>query len=143
MSLGPRCCGARRSGSRWGALLALRAFWGRRLVVVLIYTGMGLPPVVVGLFVYLLLSRGGPLGGMGWLFTPQAMILAQSVISLPLIAGFTMSAIQGIDPALRLQLRALGANRLQVTRAPLWEARLGVTIAIIAGFGSIISEVGQ
>ena len=125
-----------------GALLALRPFWGRRLLIALVYTGMGLPPVVVGLVVYLLLSRSGPLGGLNWLFTPRAMILAQSVISLPLIAGFTMSAIQGLDPSLRLQLRSLGAGPLQVTRALLWEARLGVLIAIIAGFGSIISEVG-
>jgi tungstate transport system permease protein len=125
-----------------GALLALRPFWGRRLLIALVYTGMGLPPVVVGLVVYLLLSRSGPLGGLNWLFTPRAMILAQSVISLPLIAGFTMAAIQGLDPALRLQLRSLGASPLQVTQALLWEARLGVLIAIIAGFGSIISEVG-
>lgn len=125
-----------------GALLALRPFPGRRLAVALIYTGMGLPPVVVGLFVYLLLSRSGPLGGLEWLFTPPAMVLSQTIISTPLIAGFTMSAIQAVDPDLRVQLRALGASPLQVTRALLWEARAGVLVAIISGFGAIISEVG-
>lgn len=125
-----------------GALLALTRFPGRRLLIVLVYTGMGLPPVVVGLGVYLLLSRSGPLGSLQWLFTPRAMILAQTILSLPLIAGFTMSAIQGIDPALRTQLAALGASPLQLARALLWEARVGVLLAILAGFGSIISEVG-
>lgn len=125
-----------------GALLALRGFWGRRALIALVYTGMGLPPVVVGLGVYLLLSRSGPLGWLGWLFTPPAMIVAQTIISLPVVAGLTMSAIEGIDPALGLQLRALGATPAQVTRALLWEARVGVLVALIAGFGSIISEVG-
>src|SRR5437868_10925384 len=100
-----------------GAALALRPVSARRLIELVVYTGMGLPPVVVGLVVYLLLSRSGPLGGLNWLFTPRAMILAQSVISLPLIAGFTMAAFQSLDPALRLQLRSLGASPLQVTQA--------------------------
>jgi tungstate transport system permease protein len=125
-----------------GALLALRNFVGRRLLVALVYTGMGLPPVVVGLFVYLMLSRSGPLGELGWLFTPRAMIVAQTIISTPVIAGLTMAAIEGIEPALGLQLRALGASPLQVSLALLWEARVGVLVAIIAGFGAIISEVG-
>lgn len=125
-----------------GALLALRSFVGRRLLVALVYTGMGLPPVVVGLFVYLMLSRSGPLGELGWLFTPQAMIVAQTIISAPVIAGLTMAAIEGIEPALSQQLRALGASPLQVSLALLWEARVGVLVAIIAGFGAIISEVG-
>lgn len=125
-----------------GVLLALTRFPGRRLLIALVYTGMGLPPVVVGLVVYLLLSRSGPLGGLQWLFTPSAMILAQTILSMPLIAGFTMSAIQGVDPALRTQLVSLGASPLQVSTALLWEARVGVLVAIIAGFGSIISEVG-
>ncbi len=125
-----------------GALLALRSFPARRILVALVYTGMGLPPVVVGLFVYLALSRSGPLGELGWLFTPPAMIVAQTIISLPVVAGLTMASIQGVDPALRLQLRALGASPGQVTRALLWEARAGVLVALIAGFGAIISEVG-
>lgn len=125
-----------------GALLALRGFPGRRALIALVYTGMGLPPVVVGLGVYLLLSRSGPFGWLGWLFTPKAMIVAQTIISLPVVAGLTMSAIEGVDPALRLQLRALGASPAQVTRSLLWEARVGVLVALIAGFGAIISEVG-
>ncbi|HEX5689263.1 MAG TPA: ABC transporter permease [Roseiflexaceae bacterium] len=125
-----------------GALLALRRFVGRRLAIALMYTGMGFPPVVIGLFVYLLLSRSGPLGALGWLFTPRAMVLAQAIISFPLVAGFTMAAVLGVDPALRQQLRALGATTVQATRAILWEARTGVIVSVIAGFGSIISEVG-
>lgn len=130
------------AGVPLGALLALRRFRGRALAVALVYTGMGLPPVVVGLFVYLLLSRSGPLGSLGWLFTPAAMITAQTIISLPLVIGLTMTAIQGLDPALRTQLRALGATPAQITRALLWEARTGVMVGLVAGFGGIISEVG-
>lgn len=125
-----------------GALLGLRRFVGRGFVMALLYTGMGFPPVVVGLFVYLLLSRSGPLGSLGWLFTPRAMVLAQIIISFPLIAGFTMAAVLGVDPDLRRQVLALGATRWQATLTVLLEARLGVVVSIIAGFGSIISEVG-
>jgi tungstate transport system permease protein len=125
-----------------GALLGLRSFPGQRLITALVYTGMGLPPVVVGLLVYLLLSRAGPLGFLAWLFTPPAMVLAQTIISLPLIAGFTMAAVQAVDPMLRLQIQSLGATPTQATRTILWEARTGVIVAVVAGFGSIISEVG-
>jgi tungstate transport system permease protein len=125
-----------------GALLGLHTFAGRRLVVALVYTGMGFPPVVIGLLVYLLLSRAGPLGFLSWLFTPSAMVLAQTIISFPLVAGFTMAAVLGVDPALRVQVRSLGATPAQETRAMLWEARTGVIVSVIAGFGSIISEVG-
>jgi tungstate transport system permease protein len=125
-----------------GAWLGLGRFLGRRLAIAFVYTGMGFPPVVVGLFVYLLLSRSGPLGELGWLFTPTAMVLAQVIISLPLVAGFTMAAVMGVDPELRPQLISLGATPRQATWALLQEARLGVLVAIIAGFGSIISEVG-
>src|SRR3712207_1420755 len=97
-----------------GAWVGLRSFTGRRFVTTLIYTGMGLPPVVVGLVVYLLLSRSGPLGVLGWLVTPRAMILAQTLISLPLVTGLTMSAIEGVGTELRRQLRALGATPVQV-----------------------------
>ena len=114
----------------------------RGLVTVLLYTGMGLPPVVVGLAVYLLLSRSGPLGGLGWLFTPSAMVLAQIVIALPVVAGLTMTAVQSVEPGLRLQVRALGANGWQELAAVLRKARVGVMAAIVAAFGSIISEVG-
>jgi len=130
-----------------GAALGLSRFFGRRMVIALLYTGMGFPPVVVGLFVYLMLSRSGPLGQLNSplipsLFTPGAMIVAQTVISFPLVAGFTMAAVMGVDPQLRLQVRALGATNWQTTLAILTEARIGVIVSIIAGFGSIISEVG-
>ncbi len=130
-----------------GALLGLKPFPGRRLLMALLYTGMGLPPVVVGLFVYLLLSRSGPLGSLQTplvpsLFTPGAMVLAQTIISFPLVAGFTMAAVMGVDPLLRQQVRALGATRQQTVLAVLGEARVGVVVSVIAGFGSTISEVG-
>jgi tungstate transport system permease protein len=130
-----------------GAALGLSYFAGRRLVIALLYTGMGFPPVVIGLFVYLMLSRSGPLGGLNAsfipaLFTPGAMVVAQSIISFPLVAGFTMAAVMGVDPQLRQQVRALGATRWQTTLAVLMEARVGVIVSVIAGFGSIISEVG-
>ncbi|MEZ4661924.1 MAG: ABC transporter permease [Caldilineaceae bacterium] len=130
-----------------GAVMGLTRFWGRRLLVVLIYTGMGLPPVVVGLFVYLMLSRSGPLGALNWpwlpaLFTPAAMIVAQIIIATPLVAGFTMAAVMGVDPELRRQIEALGATPFQRTLTILMEARLGVIVSIVAGFGGIISEVG-
>lgn len=108
----------------------------------LIYTGMGLPPVVVGLCVYLLLSNQGPLGDLGWLFTPSAMVFAQTIIALPLVVGLTLTAVKSADPLLHLQVRSLGATRWQLAWAVLRESRLGMFAAIIAAFGSIISEVG-
>ena len=130
-----------------GALLGLTRFPGRSLVMSLLYTGMGFPPVVIGLVVYLLLSRSGPLGGLESdlvprLFTPPAMILAQTIIAFPLVSGFTMAAVMGVDPLLAVQMRSLGATRLQTAFTVLMEARVGVVVSIIAGFGSIISEVG-
>jgi tungstate transport system permease protein len=130
-----------------GVFLGLKRFIGRKVVVALLYTGMGFPPVVIGLFVYLLLSRNGLLGSLNWswlpsLFTPAAMILAQTVIAFPLVAGFTMVAVMSINPELRHQVMSLGASRRQAAWALLLEARLGVIVAIIAGFGGIISEVG-
>ncbi len=130
-----------------GAFLGLVRFPGKRLVQALIYTGMGLPPVVVGLAVYLLLSRRGILGPLNWpwvpqLFTTQAMVVAQVVIASPLVVGYTMSAVADVSHDLRLQLQSLGATRLQVVTAVLREARLGVIVALVGGMGSIISEVG-
>jgi len=125
-----------------GALMALKRFSGRKLVMALLYTGMGFPPVVVGLFVYLTLSRSGPAGDLGWLFTPKAIIAAQTIISFPLVAGFTMAAVMGVDANLRRQLLSLGATEWQATLAILTEAKVGVIVAAIAGFGASISEVG-
>jgi len=125
-----------------GALAGLARFPGKGLFTMLVYTGMGLPPVVVGLFVYVLLSRSGPLGSLAWLFTPSAMIAAQTVMALPLVVGLTMSAVAAVDPALRQQIFALGATRWQIRWSVLREARVGVTAALVAAFGGIISEVG-
>jgi tungstate transport system permease protein len=125
-----------------GAWLGQARFRGRRLVVVFIYTGMGLPPVVVGLVAYLLLSHDGPLAFLGWLFTPSAMILAQALIALPLVTGLTLSAVAAVPPELALQLRALGASRRQARWAVLREARAGALVALAAGFGRVIAEVG-
>jgi tungstate transport system permease protein len=125
-----------------GALLGISQFRGRGFIVGLVYTGMGLPPVVVGLSVYLVLSRSGPLGDLSWLFTPAAMISAQTIIALPLIIGISMAAVDGLDPAIRLQLRSLGTSRHQEMMGMLSEARSGVLAGIVAGFGGIISEVG-
>lgn len=126
-----------------GAVLGL----GRRIpaagcIFPVIYTGMGLPPVVAGLFVYLLLSNQGPLGDLSWLFTPSAMVFAQTLIALPLMIGLTLTAVQSVDPMLKLQLRALGANSAQIALTIITEARLGIIAAVVAAFGSIISEVG-
>jgi tungstate transport system permease protein len=130
-----------------GAFLGLVRFTGRRLVQAFIYTGMGLPPVVVGLAVYLLLSRNGIVGPLNWpwipdLFTIPAMVIAQVVIASPLVIGYTMSAVSEVSLDLRLQIKALGATPFQVTLAVLREARLGVIVALVGGLGSIISEVG-
>jgi len=125
-----------------GAWLGLRQFRGERWLKSVIYTGMGFPPVVVGLVVFLLLSRQGVLGPLGWLFTPQAMILAQTVLALPLVMGVTMTAVHAVRPELRLQLRALGATEGQVLRTVLSEARFGVIVGLVAGFGAAVSEVG-
>ncbi len=125
-----------------GAALGLSRIRGLSLITALLYTGMGLPPVVVGLFVYLFLSRSGPFGYLGWLFTPNAMIVAEIIISFPVVTGLTMTAVQGIDPGLRLQARSLGATRVQEAWTVIREARIGVVAALVAAFGSIISEVG-
>lgn len=125
-----------------GAWLGLRRFRGQRWLTAFIYTGMGFPPVVIGLIVYLLLSRQGVLGDLAWLFTPSAMILAQTILAFPLVAGVTMTAVQGIESDLRIQLRSLGATEWQTVTTILWEARQGVIVGLVAGFGAAISEVG-
>ena len=125
-----------------GAMLGLVRFRGRRLVTLALYTGMGLPPVVVGLFVYMQLSRAGPFGPLGWLFTPAAMVVAQVIIAFPLVAGLTMSAVGSVDRQVHAQVFSLGATTWQNAWTVVREARVGVTAAIIAAFGGIISEVG-
>lgn len=125
-----------------GAWLGLARFRGKRLLAALVYTGMGLPPVVVGLAVYLLLSRSGPLAFLDWLFTPRAMVLAQAIIAFPLVAGITMTAVAAVPPELLLQVRSLGATPWQVQWAALREARAGVLLGAAAAFGRVVSEVG-
>ncbi|MDD2736126.1 MAG: ABC transporter permease [Desulfuromonadaceae bacterium] len=125
-----------------GVVLALADFPGRRFVVSLVNTGMGLPPVVVGLFVTLFLWRSGPLGFLEILYTPTAMILAQTVIATPIVAGITIASIQNLPANLKLQVRALGATRIQTVWILVREARLPLLAAVMAGFGGVISEVG-
>ena len=125
-----------------GTALALARFPGRGLVVSLVNTGMGLPPVVVGLFVTILLWRNGVLGALELLYTPTAMVLAQLVIAAPIVTGLTMAAVQQIPERFRLQVLALGASRAQMTWVLVKEARLPLLAAMMAGFGGVISEVG-
>lgn len=125
-----------------GSLLALSRFPGRAFLLSLINTGMALPPVVVGLFVAMTLWRSGPLGDLKLIYTPAAIILAQTIIAAPVVTGLTAAALQQLDPRLRLQLYGLGASRLQMVLALWRQARLPLLAALMAGFGSVISEVG-
>jgi len=129
-------------GVSLGAVLGLSRFWGRRFVVALVNTGMGSPPVVVGLIVSIFLWRNGPLGLFRLMYSPSAMVIAQCIIALPIVIGFTMATIQQLDPKLRLQILALGASRSQLLWLLLKETRLPLLAAVMAGFGAIISEVG-
>lgn len=129
-------------GIPFGTLLALTNFPGRRLLLSLVNTGMGLPPVVAGLWISILLWRSGPLGFLNLLYTPTAIIIAQAVIAAPIVVGLTSAAIQQIDPKLRLQIKALGTTKLQYLWFLLKEARFSLLAAIIAGFGAVVSEVG-
>ena len=129
-------------GISTGTLVALSQFPGRRIVVSLINTGMGLPPVVVGLFVTIFLWRNGPLGFLEILYTPAAMIIAQAIIASPIVMGITLAAIQALPKNLRLQILALGATRLQMVWILVKEAKLPLLAGVMAGFGGVISEVG-
>jgi tungstate transport system permease protein len=130
------------TGIPFGVFLALSDFPGRRFVISLVNTGMGLPPVVVGLFVTIFLWRNGPLGFLEILYTPAAMILAQAVIATPIVTGITIASIQQLPANLKLQVRALGATRLQTVWILVRESRLPLLAAVMAGFGGVISEVG-
>jgi tungstate transport system permease protein len=125
-----------------GVGVGLARFRGRSIVVALIHTGFALPPVVVGLFVYMMLSRSGPAGRLELLFTPTAMILAQAVLAAPYVAGISLAAVQAVPAEVRLQAMALGASRWRAVLTQLGEARLGIVAAVVAGFGAVISEVG-
>jgi tungstate transport system permease protein len=125
-----------------GMLLAFGRFRGRRLALATVHTGMGMPPVVVGLIVTVALWRSGPLGGLDLLYTPSAMIVAQAAIGTPLVAGISAAALQQVDPDFRVQMQAVGASRLRSLWAVAVEARLPLLAAVMAGFGAAVSEVG-
>ena len=125
-----------------GSFLAMGRLRGRQGIISLVNTGMAFPPVIVGLLVTVLLWRSGPLGFFHMLYTPWAMVLAQFILSLPIVTGISMAAIQQVDPKLRLQIAALGASRLQAFWVLVRETRLLLMAAVMAGFGAVISEVG-
>lgn len=125
-----------------GMLLGLSRFPARRLLLALINIGMGLPPVVAGLWITLFLWRSGPLGDFAWLYTPTAIIMAQILVSLPIVTALTSTAFQQINPKMILQVKALGATRLQLYWILMKEVKLAILAAIIAGFGRVIAEVG-
>jgi tungstate transport system permease protein len=125
-----------------GAAIGLSEFPGRKFVVGVVNTGMGLPPVVVGLLVTIFLWRNGPLGFLGILYTPAAMIVAQAIIATPIVLGISLAAMQHLPRKLRLQILALGATRAQMAWLLVKEARLPLLAAVMAGFGGVISEVG-
>ena len=125
-----------------GTAVALNDFIGKRVVISIINTGMGLPPVVVGLFVTMMIWRSGPFGFLEILYTPYAMIIAQAIIATPIVMGISLAAIQNLPPNLRLQVLSLGASRLQMVWVLVKESRLPLLAAVMAGFGGVISEVG-
>ncbi len=129
-------------GMPLGTLLALGHFRTRRFWISIVNTGMALPPVVVGLVVSIFLWRSGPLGALRLMYTPAAIIVAQTIIAAPVVTGLTVSALQQLDPRLQTQLLGLGASRTQMILALWREARLPLLAALMAGFGSVISEVG-
>jgi len=125
-----------------GAALAVQRFWGRRTVIVILNALMGLPPVVVGLFVYLMLSRAGPLGEFGILFTPAAMVVAQTILIVPIVAALSRQVIEDAWEEYREQLRSLGAGALAATATLLWDTRFSLVTIVLAGFGRAAAEVG-
>jgi tungstate transport system permease protein len=122
--------------------LAFKVFWGKKVLASLVNAGMGLPPVVVGLWVSLFLWRTGPLGFLRLMYTPVAMVIAQTIIALPLVTGFTLAGLQQLNPKLPLQLLALGATPGQMLITLVKEARLAIVAAVMAGFGRVVAEVG-
>jgi tungstate transport system permease protein len=129
-------------GISTGAVIALTQFPGKKIIVSLVNTGMGLPPVVVGLFVSIFLWRSGPLGFLEMLYTPAAIIVAQAVIATPIVMGITVASLQQLPKKMKLQILALGASRSQMFWMLIKEAKLPLLAAVMAGFGGVISEVG-
>lgn len=130
------------AGVPLGSWIAVKKFPLKKLLIALVNTGMGLPPVVAGLVVMLFLARSGPLGFLNWLYTPQGMIIAQSIIALPIITALSISAMQNVDPKFYNQILALGASDRQAVWVCLKEIRLTMVAAVIAGFGRLVAEVG-
>jgi tungstate transport system permease protein len=126
-----------------GAFLALRRLPGRGLIISLLNTGMGLPPVVVGLFLYLLLSRSGPLGVLALLYSPTAMVIAQCILAFPIVASLSHAAIANVDPVIRQAAVTLGATPVQESLAVIREARYAIMAGVIAGLGRVMAEVGS
>ena len=133
---------ATTTGLPIGALVGLKRFPLRGITISLMNTFMGLPPVVVGLFLYLMLSRSGPLGFTGLLYTPSAMVIAQSILAFPIVASLSHSAIVNIDPIIKQASMTLGATPFQATLNIMREARYGILSAVIAAFGRVMAEVG-
>jgi tungstate transport system permease protein len=125
-----------------GFLLAKRRFPGQHALFVLVQALLSFPTVVIGLLIYLLLSRRGPMGALELLFTPTAIIAGYMMIALPILVVFTVSAVQGADPRVYETARCLGAGRLRAAATTLWEVRFGVLAAVVNGFGRVVSEVG-
>ncbi len=125
-----------------GTVLGLVDFPGKKIITALLYTGMGLPPVVVGLFVFIMFSASGPFGSLGWLFTTRSIVVAQTILALPLVTSFVMTSVLSIDIALIRQMKSLGTSRKQLLWTVIKEARLGAVVAMAAGYGAVISEVG-
>lgn len=125
-----------------GTWLSMRRFPGREFLISIVNTGMALPPVVIGLWVSIFLWRSGPLGSLDLMYTPAAIIIAQTIIATPMVTGLTVAALQQLPPSLRLQLLCLGASKFQTTLSLWREARMSLLAALMAGFGSVISEVG-
>lgn len=125
-----------------GSIIHFKQFWGKRLLINIIQTLYSVPTVAIGLFVFVFISRAGPLGGLGLLFTPAAIVIGQVLLVLPVVTGLTISALSGVDKAVTETAVSLGANRFQATALVIREARFAILAALIMGFGRAISEVG-
>lgn len=125
-----------------GVALSEFSFPGRKAALTVVHAFMGLPPVVVGLFTFLVLARSGPLGSLNLIYTPTAMVIVQVILATPIVAGFTHASMRGVDPRLGLQAMSLGATRLQAVMVKTREARAGLVAALIAGLGRVLAEVG-
>lgn len=129
-------------GLPFGMFLGLKRFKGRKIVLTIINIGMGLPPVVAGLWITMLLWRSGPLGHLQLLYSPTAIVMAQVLVSLPIVTGLTSSAFQQINEKMLLQIKALGATKIQTIIILLKQTKIAIVAAIMAGFGRVIAEVG-